>query len=116
MQQESWRGFLSTVSVERSNVEETLMSGLFEEADRLESIPIPDGEIYYLSDLDLGRDPAQILQQLVADVPWRHDNILVWGKIYLQPRLIAWFGDRGSDYTYSCINLTPLPWTALLLV
>jgi alkylated DNA repair dioxygenase AlkB len=29
--------------------------------------------------------------------------------------LIAWYGDRGSTYTYSGITLTPLCWTELLL-
>jgi alkylated DNA repair dioxygenase AlkB len=34
--------------------------------------------------------------------------------MYSQPRLVAWYGDRGSDYTYSGIKLTPRPWTDLL--
>ena len=91
------------------------MPGLFEATDRLERIPIADGEVYYLSDLDLGRAPDAILRQLIADVPWRQENIVVWGKLYSQPRLVAWYGDRGSDYTYSGIKLTPIPWTDLLL-
>ena len=44
------------------SVEETLMSGLFEKTDRLETIPMPDAEVYYLSNLHLGRDPDAILQ------------------------------------------------------
>ena len=72
------------------------MSELFEETDRLETIPMPDGEVYYLNNLDLGAILMQILHQLIADVPWRQENILVWGKMYLQPRLVAWYGDRGS--------------------
>jgi alkylated DNA repair dioxygenase AlkB len=91
------------------------MSGLFEETDRLVRIPMPDGEVYYLSELKLGRDPDSVLRQLIADVTWRQDNILVWGKMYSQPRLVAWYGDPGSDYTYSGIRLIPLPWTELLL-
>jgi len=91
------------------------MSSLLEATDRLERIPIADGEVYYLSKLDLGSDDYRIFDQLIADVPWRQERILVWGKMYLQPRLVAWYGDRGSDYTYSSITLTPLPWTDLLV-
>ncbi|MGB8683905.1 MAG: alpha-ketoglutarate-dependent dioxygenase AlkB [Candidatus Binatus sp.] len=91
------------------------MSSLFEETDRLVRIPIADGEVYYLSELRLGRNAVSILRQLIADVVWRQDKIVVWGKMYSQPRLVAWYGDRGSDYTYSGIRLTPLPWTDLLL-
>ena len=91
------------------------MPGLFETIDRLERIPIANGEVYYVSDLDLGRAPDTILRQLIAEIPWRQEDILVWGKLYSQPRLVAWYGDSGSDYTYSGIKLTPIPWTDLLL-
>jgi alkylated DNA repair dioxygenase AlkB len=91
------------------------MPGLFETIDRLERIPIANGEVYYVSDLNLGRAPDTILRQLIAEIPWRQENILVWGKLYSQPRLVAWYGDSGSDYTYSGIKLTPIPWTDLLL-
>ena len=76
---------------------------------------MPDAEVYYLSDLKLGRDRDAVLHELIADIPWRQERIAVWGKMYLQPRLIAWYGDRGSYYTYSGITLAPLPWTDLLL-
>jgi len=90
------------------------MPDLFEATDRLERIPIADGEVYYVSDLNLGRSADALLRQLIAEIPWRQDNIVVWGKLYSQPRLVAWYGDRGSDYTYSGIKLTPRPWTDLL--
>ncbi len=76
---------------------------------------MPDAEVYYLSNLELGRSHIAVLHQLVADVPWRQEEIFVWGKVYQQPRLIAWYGDRGSDYTYSGLRLIPLAWTDLLL-
>ena len=91
------------------------MSSLLDATDRLERIPIADGEVYYSHKLELGCDDNEALDRLIADVPWRQESILVWGKMYLQPRLVAWYGDSGSDYTYSGITLTPLPWTDLLL-
>lgn len=91
------------------------MSGLFEATHRLETIPLPDAEVSYLSELELGRHPDEILRELISDVPWRQHKILVWGKMHLQPRLIAWYGDPDTVYTYSGITLEPLPWTDLLL-
>ncbi len=90
------------------------MSGLFEETDRLVRIPMPDADVRYLNDFSLGRDPNSVLRLLIAEVPWRQDKIVVWGKMYSQPRLVAWYGDPASDYTYSGIKLTALPWTDLL--
>ncbi len=92
-----------------------MMSGLFAAADRLERIPMIDAEVYYLDDLALGRERDEILQRLIANTEWRQDTIVVWGKTYQQPRLVAWYGDSGSEYTYSGITLSPMPWTELLL-
>ncbi len=75
---------------------------------------MPDAEVYYLRNLELARSHHEILRQLIADTPWRHENVLVWAKEYRQPRLTAWYGDRGCDYSYSGITLAPLTWTDLL--
>jgi len=91
------------------------MPGLLADTDRLERIPIPDAEVYYLGNLELGRDRDAVLRQLIAEAAWRQDKILVWGKMHRQPRLVAWYGDRGSDYTYSGLRMIPIPWTDLLL-
>lgn len=55
-----------------------------------------------------------ILKTLIDVTPWRAEEILVWGKRHLQPRLIAWYGDSGKHYGYSGIAMNPLPWTPLL--
>lgn len=74
-----------------------------------------DAEVYYQSDLELAYDRDAMLRKLITDVPWRQESIVVWGKLYSQPRLIAWYGDPDCSYTYSGIMLAPLPWTDLLL-
>ncbi len=40
---------------------------------------------------------------------------MIYGKKFMQPRLIAWYGDMDQSYSYSGINLQPLPWTPTLL-
>jgi alkylated DNA repair dioxygenase AlkB len=76
---------------------------------------MPDADVSYLRDLvpELRRDA--MLRRLISDVPWRQENIVVWGKTYPQPRLTAWYGDPGCSYTYSGITLTPIAWSDLLL-
>lgn len=56
----------------------------------------------------------KLLSDLIRDTPWRSEEVIVWGKRHLQPRLIAWFGDEGRNYTYSGISMNPLPWTKTL--
>jgi len=88
---------------------------LFSAHDALVSIPMPDAEVYYLRHLPLRKAPHILMQQLIDEVPWRAEQIVVWGRTYPQPRLIAWYGDAGKNYTYSGISLSPLPWTRALL-
>jgi len=82
---------------------------------QLAQIPMQDAEVSYLRHLRLAEPPHIVMGQLIDEVPWRAENIVVWGRTYPQPRLIAWYGDVGKNYTYSGINLSPLPWTQALL-
>lgn len=88
-----------------------VIDDLFHGHTTLERIPMPDAEVYYLPELRLTQTAEAVMKQLIDEVPWRGENIIVWGKTYPQPRLTAWYGDNGANYTYSGIHLAPLPWT-----
>lgn len=90
------------------------MSADLFQTNQLERIPIEDAEVYYLPELPLLASATSILRSLIDETPWRAESIVVWGKKFLQPRLIAWYGDPGSAYTYSGIHLDPMPWTKTL--
>jgi alkylated DNA repair dioxygenase AlkB len=81
----------------------------------LERIPLADAEIYYLAELPLAQSAEAVMNQLIDEVLWRAENIIVWGRTVPPPRLIAWYGDKGANYTYSGIHHAPLPWTDTLL-
>jgi alkylated DNA repair dioxygenase AlkB len=72
---------------------------------------MPDADVCYLASLRLKEDAELLMRHFIASVPWRAEEIVVWGKKHPQPRLIAWYGDAGQSYTYSGIRLLPLPWT-----
>jgi len=86
---------------------------LFTSSNSLTSIAIPDGELLWLEQLPLGQTNDEVLARLVAETPWRAESITLWGKQCLQPRLTAWHGEAA--YRYSGLDLTPLPWSPLLL-
>ena len=77
-------------------------------------IPLPDGDLQLHRSIGLA-DAQTILTQLITDTPWRQDEITVYGKRHRQPRLTAWYGDPGTQYSYSGIELQPLDWTPTLL-
>lgn len=84
---------------------------LFSSSKILAPIPVPDGELSFLAQLELGLSNEAVLARLIAETAWRSETVTVWGKQYLQPRLTAWHGEAA--YTYSGLRLDPLPFTAL---
>ncbi|MDO5650911.1 MAG: alpha-ketoglutarate-dependent dioxygenase AlkB [Moraxella sp.] len=45
------------------------------------------------------------------NILWHQDEISMYGKTHLLPRISAWYGDDDRPYTYSGITLQPKPWT-----
>ncbi|RLA07972.1 MAG: alpha-ketoglutarate-dependent dioxygenase AlkB, partial [Gammaproteobacteria bacterium] len=89
------------------------MKDLFE-LPGLERLPLVDAELYLQRRLDLDPPAEQMVDRLIAATPWRQEQIKIYGKLYLQPRLSAWYGNQGLEYSYSGIQLSALPWTDLL--
>jgi alkylated DNA repair dioxygenase AlkB len=52
---------------------------------------------------------------LRADIEWQQRHIEIYGKRIPEPRLTAWYGDKGAEYTYSGIAWEPKPWSHLLV-
>jgi len=74
-----------------------------------------DGECQYFKNFISEDECAHYLKYFINQIDWRHDPVTVYGKSYLQPRLTAWYGDAGADYTYSGLTLKPTAWSASLL-
>ncbi len=91
-----------------------MQSELFPTSPDFERIPMRDAEVYYARRVALGREPAEILDDLIESVDWRTRDIVLWGRKVKQPRLIAWYGDPGRSYAYSGVRLEPAPWTPIL--
>jgi alkylated DNA repair dioxygenase AlkB len=75
---------------------------------------LPDAEIIYYPQFFDKKVADAIFSELTTEIPWRQDNIRVFGKIHPQPRLTALFGNEGKSYSYSNIQMQPHPWTPIL--
>lgn len=83
--------------------------------EALERIPLPDSELLFSASA-LGREEARkYFDALRSETVWREEEVVIWGKRHLQPRLVAWHGDPGTTYRYSGSVLQPCPWTPTLL-
>jgi alkylated DNA repair dioxygenase AlkB len=57
---------------------------------------------------------SQFFSELREGIPWRQEEVLIFGQRRLVPRLVSWHGDPQARYTYSGTPHDPLPWTPAL--
>lgn len=57
----------------------------------------------------------ELLRQLIRETPWKQRIQQIYDKEVITPRLTAWYGDLGTDYSASGKS-NPLPWTLELLM
>ncbi len=87
---------------------------LFDVDRAFEHIALPDADIRLMRSFYDAQQADCKFAGLLQDTPWRQETIKVWGRHYPQPRLTAWYGDAGTDYTYSGLHMAPLPWSDAL--
>ncbi len=75
---------------------------------------LPDAEIIYFPAFLSREEADSIFLELLKNTPWQQDEITVYGKKHLQPRLTALYGNEGKPYSYSNIKMQPHFWTLLL--
>ncbi|HWR93640.1 MAG TPA: alpha-ketoglutarate-dependent dioxygenase AlkB [Flavobacterium sp.] len=75
---------------------------------------LPDAEIIYYPQFFSKNEANILFEQLKNETPWQMDTIRVFGKIYLQPRLTALFGNEDKTYSYSNIKMQPHTWIPTL--
>jgi alkylated DNA repair dioxygenase AlkB len=105
----------ATAALQTAGKGSSMTADLFAPGAVLERIPMSDADVFYMEHLPLGQPPTRVLQLLIAEIAWRSEEIVMWGRRVPQPRLTAWYGDADASYTYSGLRLDPLTWTPLLL-
>lgn len=73
-----------------------------------------DGVVQYRTPFLSAVAEERYLAGLRDEIPWRNDEVTMFGKTIVTARKVAWFGDAGLDYTYSGKTKSPLPWSELL--
>ena len=78
-------------------------------------IPLRDAEIWFYPDFFNAEDAAFYFDTFKNQVRWQQEEIKVFGKKHLQPRLTALFGNNAKEYSYSNIKMSPQPFSPNLL-
>ena len=73
-----------------------------------------DGEALYYPFFFSPEEADAFFSALAGEIEWRQEPIVIFGKSVMQPRLTAWYGDPGKEYSYSGITMRPSAWTPAL--
>ena len=87
---------------------------LFSDPD-CQQISLKDGELVYCPQFFPLRGANHYLHTLLHSIHWQQEGMVMYGKPVLFPRLMAWYGEAGSSYTFSGKTYDPAPWTNELL-
>jgi len=74
-----------------------------------------DGTVNYYGALMTIAEADRYLNALLETIEWKNDEAVIFGKRIITKRMVAWYGDRQFEYTYSNITKQALPWTKELL-
>jgi len=82
---------------------------------RTERYAIDGDDIVYYPNLLRADDCDRWLSALRESLPWRQETMAMYGNAIAVPRLSSWHGDQPNAYTYSQIEMQPLPMTRELV-
>ncbi len=75
-----------------------------------------DGDVQYFGKVFSHTESHHFLQILTETINWKHDEVMMFGKLIITRRKAAWYGDKPFPYTYSKVTKVALPWTPELLL
>lgn len=73
----------------------------------VEEVDLPGAEVYYIR--NMVDNPKEIYELLVEEVPWKQEQVFMYGKYHNQPRLSCFLGQVDKPYMYSKIIRIPEP-------
>ncbi len=74
-----------------------------------------DGTVNYYGKLMNHQQATNYYNYLLNEIEWKNDQAIIYGKLIITKRKVAWYGDSNFEYTYSNTTKRALAWTEHLL-
>ena len=84
------------------------------DTSKVVKLQLQDAEIEYHPQFFGLEDANALFDKLYQNTQWIEEDIRVYGKIYKQPRLTAFFANNQKKYGYANISMIPQPFPPLL--
>lgn len=92
------------------------MNSLFEDISEYPLNILPnDGTVHYYGKVFNKEKSDHFYDYLLNQIPWENDEAIIFGKLILTKRKVAWFGEKAFEYTYSKRTKYAKFWTPELL-
>jgi alkylated DNA repair dioxygenase AlkB len=86
---------------------------LFDPSEPLK-IKLPNAEIEYTPAFFNTEESRKLFEAIYHQTNWIEEDIRVYGKVYKQPRLTAFYANNNITYGYSNISMSPQPFSPVL--
>lgn len=80
----------------------------YENKDREIKTNLPKG-FEYVPQFLLQEEATTLYNELVEKIDWEEREIKMFGKVYMQPRLIKWYGDKPYSYSKQEFQAQKMP-------
>jgi len=91
------------------------LSNIFLNQETLKrEIEVLDAELIMYDCFFNAKESKELFNALKEKIEWKQDEIKIFGKVHLLPRLTAWYGTKA--YKYSGIQMLPKEFTKELLI
>lgn len=85
------------------------------EIDSSKNLLPKDGIVNYYGKLLTNKEANLYFDSLMNTIKWKNDQAIIYGKLIVTKRKVAWYGDTYFKYTYSNTTKRAIPWTKELL-
>lgn len=85
------------------------------EPDSTHNLLPKDGILHYHGKIFSTKVATDFYERLLQNIEWKNDQAIIYGKLIVTKRKVAWYGDAAFDYTYSKTTKQAMPWTPELL-
>ena len=74
-----------------------------------------NGHVNYYGKILSDEEILHYFEELYNTIAWKNDEVIIFGKLIITNRKVAWYATSNIDYTYSNISKKALPFTPALL-
>ncbi|MGM8363229.1 alpha-ketoglutarate-dependent dioxygenase AlkB family protein [Flavobacterium sp. ARAG 55.4] len=76
-------------------------------------LPVDGTVLYYGKIMDYA-EAGFYYRRLLESIEWKNDEAVIFGKLIITKRKVAWYGDSNFKYSYSNTTKEALAWTSEL--